>query len=283
MISDHIFLAATNIILAWSVYIALMAGLLSFASGAFMAVGAYASALMTVRAGWPLYPACLVGSVAAGLLGFLLGFPALRVRGIYLILVTLGFSISTVVIFESIDFVGGTMGMGGMTGANYVDALGAALVIGVVLYLISKSALQRCLDAVREDDRVAASLGINVVFIKVAAFAVSAMVAGIAGALYAHYLGYIRPDTFDVELALFVVLYVILGGTNNMWGPLVGAIIMTLLPEYIVFLKEWRPTVFATLIIVMLLIRPEGLLTFRTLSTSRRRGADRQTASDKNE
>ena len=283
MISDHIFLTATNIILAWSVYIALMAGLLSFASGAFMAVGAYVSALMTVRAGWPLYPACLVGSVAAGLLGFVLGFPALRVRGIYLILVTLGFSISTVVIFESIDLVGGTMGMGGMTGANYVDALGATFVIGGLLYLISKSALQRSLDAVREDDRVAASLGINVVFIKVAAFAFSAIVAGIAGALYAHYLGFIRPDTFDVELALFVVLYVILGGTNNMWGPLLGATIMTLLPEYIAFLKEWRPTVFAAFIIIMLLIRPEGLLTFRTRSTSRWRTAGRQPAADEDE
>jgi branched-chain amino acid transport system permease protein len=202
------------------------------------------------------------------------------VRGIYLILVTLGFSISTVVIFESVDFVGGTMGMGGMTGANYVDALCATLVIGGLLYLVSKSALQRCLDAVREDDRVAASLGINVVFVKVVAFAISAMVAGIAGALYAHYLGFIRPDTFDVELALFVVLYVILGGTNNMWGPLVGATIMTLLPEYIVLFKEWRPTVFAALIIIMLLIRPEGLLTFRALTTSGWHEAKRQIAAD---
>lgn len=282
MIGDHIFLTAINVILAWSVYVSLMTGLLSFASGAFMAVGGYVAALLTTRIGWPLYPACLTGAIAAGFLGFFLGFPALRVRGIYLILVTLGFSISTVVIFESIDYVGGTMGMGGMSGANYVDAIITLLVVGGLLYLTSKSPLQRCLDAVREDDRVAASLGINVVFVKVAAFTLSAVLAGIAGALYAHYLGFIRPDTFDVELALFIVLYVILGGTNNMWGPALGATIMTLLPEYIAFLKEWRPTVFAAFIIIMLLIRPEGLLTFRTTTIRLPPQADRQAAIGEN-
>lgn len=264
MISDYIFLTAINVILAWSVYIALMAGLLSFASGAFMAVGAYVAAILSTRFGWPIYPACAVGALAAGFVGFLLGFPALRVRGIYLILVTLGFSISMVVILESIDYVGGTMGIGGMRGANYVDALFVAAAVGALLYFASRSSLQRTLDAVREDDRVAASLGVNVVFVRVAAFAISASVAGAAGALYAHYLTFIRPDTFNTELALFIVLYVILGGTNNMWGPALGAAVMTLLPEYISFLKEWRPTVFSLFIIALLLIRPEGLLTFRT-------------------
>lgn len=264
MIGDHVFLTAINILLAWSVYIALVAGLLSFASGAFMAVGAYAAAVFATRFGWPLYPACAVGTLAAGLVGFVLGFPALRVRGIYLILVTLGFSISMVVILENIEFVGGTMGIGGMTGATYIDALCVTAVLGALLHLASKSPLQRTLDAVREDDRAAASLGINVVFVRVAVFTISAAVAGAAGALYGHYLTFIRPDTFNIELALFIVLYVILGGTNNMWGPALGAAIMTLLPEYISFLKAWRPTVFSLVIIGLLLIRPEGLLTFRT-------------------
>jgi len=238
--------------------------MLSFASGAFMAVGCYVASALTVRFGWPLYPACAVAAIATSLLGVLFGFPALRVRGIYLILVTLGISISAVVIFENIAYFGGPTGMGGMAGADYRDAVAAMVVVGAILAVVARTPLQRILDAVREDDRVAASLGINVVFVKVATFAVGAALAGFAGALYGHYLGFIRPDTFKVDLALFTVLYVILGGTNNFWGPALGAAVMTLLPEYVQFLHDWRPTVFSAVIILILLVRHEGLLTFRT-------------------
>jgi len=264
MIGDYIFLTSINILLGWSVYVVLMTGMLSFAGGAFMAVGCYFASALTVKFGWPMYPACLAGAAGASVLGVLFGFPALRVRGIYLILVTLGISISTIVIFENIPYFGGPTGMGGMSGADYRDAIGAVIVVCIVLAIVAHTPLQRILDAVREDDRVAASLGINTVFVKVTAFAVGAALAGFTGALYGHYLGFVRPDTFNVELALFSVLYVILGGTNNMWGPAVGAAVMTLVPEYVQFLREWRPTVFAALIVFILLIRHEGLLTFRT-------------------
>ena len=264
MIADYAFLTAVNVLLAWSVYVVLMTGMLSFASGAFMAVGCYVASVLTVRFGWPMYGACAVAALAASLLGILFGFPALRVRGIYLILVTLGISISTVVVFENIPYFGGSIGIGGMTGADYRDGLAAVVVVGAILAIVTRTPLQRVLDAVREDDRVAASLVINVVFVKVAAFAIGAAVAGFAGGLYGHYLGFVRPDTFNVDLALFTVLYVILGGTNNFWGPALGAAVMTLLPEYVRFLHDWRPTVFAGLIVLILLVRHEGLLTFRT-------------------
>ncbi len=101
--------------------------------------------------------------------------------------------------------------------------------IGALLWLLTISPLQRILDAVREDDRVAASLGINVTYIRLITFAVG---AAIGGALYGHFMNFVRPDNFDVLLSIYVVLYVILGGVNNMFGAVLGAAVMTLLPEY---------------------------------------------------
>jgi len=263
MSSDLLFFTAVNILMAWSVYIALSAGALTFGASAFMAIGCYVAGVLTVKAGWPLLPACLSGAVISGVLGFAFGFPALRVRGIYLILTTLGIAMSMVVILENIDFVGGTVGMGGMTGSTVWHGVGAVLVVGAALWWVSRAPLQRVLDAVREDDEVAASLGMNVVFVKLTAFAIGSAVAGFAGGLYGHYITFVRPDTFNVLISIYAVMFVILGGSNNFWGAALGAIIMTILPEQITFVREWRPSVFALTIIVLLLFRPQGLITNR--------------------
>jgi branched-chain amino acid transport system permease protein len=140
------------------------------------------------------------------------------------------------------------------------------LVIGVGLWCLSVSPLQRVLDAVREDDRVAESLGINTAWVKLAAFSIGAAIAAIGGALYGHFMNFVRPDNFDILVSIYVVLYVILGGVNNMFGPVLGAAIMTLLPEYFRVLAEWRPTIFGLVIVIMLLFRPEGLLSFRVIT-----------------
>lgn len=263
MTPDLLFFTAINILMAWGVYIALSAGALTFGASAFMAIGCYTAGVLTVKAGWPLIPSCLTGAAAAGVLGFIFGFPALRVRGIYLILTTIGIAMSMVVILENIDFVGGTVGLGGMGGATVWHGAGTVLVVGAALWWVSRSPLQRVLDAVREDDEVAASLGINVVFVKLMAFAIGSAVAGFAGGLYGHYITFVRPDTFNVLISIYAVMFVILGGTNNFWGAALGASIMTIVPEQVTFMREWRPSVFALTIIVLLLFRPMGLITTR--------------------
>jgi branched-chain amino acid transport system permease protein len=266
MSSDLIFFTAVNILMAWSVYIALSAGALTFGASAFMAIGCYVAGVLTVKAGWPLLPACMSGAMISGVLGFAFGFPALRVRGIYLILTTIGIAMSMVVILENIDFVGGTVGLGGMAGSTVWHGVGAVLMVGAALWWVSRSPLQRVLDAVREDDEVAASLGMNVVFVKLTAFAIGSAVAGFAGGLYGHYITFVRPDTFNVLISIYAVMFVILGGTNNFWGAALGASIMTILPEQVTFMREWRPSVFALTIIVLLLFRPQGLITRRVLT-----------------
>ncbi len=275
MIADQLFFTGINLILAWSVYVVLLAGNLSFAQGAFMAIGCYASGVLTVKLGIPLVPAALAAAVLSALLAMLIGWPALRVRGIYLIMVTIGVTFCVRVGLENFKFVGGVQGFGGMMGADLTTVMVAVAVIGAALWGLSISPLQRILDAVREDDRVAESLGINTAWVKLAAFAVGAAIAAVGGALYGHFMNFVRPDNFDILVSIYVVLYVILGGVNNMFGPVLGAAIMTLLPEYFRVLAEWRPTIFGLVIVVMLLFRPEGLLSFRVITAKLSQGTRR--------
>ena len=153
-------------------------------------------------------------------------------------------------------------------GATPTHAVVAVIVIGLILTFIAFSPLQRILDAVREDSRVADSLGVNSVYVRVAAFAAGSAIAGYAGGLYGHYLVFVRPDSFGIQVAIFSTFYVILGGSRNPWGPALGAVVLTLLPEYFTVLREWRPTVFGLAIILIILLRPSGILFFR-LPTSR--------------
>lgn len=270
MIQDYVVFTGINIVLAWSVYIILLAGSLSFANGGFMAIGAYVSGVLTVKFGMPLVPAAAVAGLAAGIVGVLVGFPALRTRGIYLMLVTVGIAVSVKAVIESIDYVGGVQGFGGMAGTTQWHVTVLVILVGCALWLLSKSSLQRILDAVREDELVAGSLGINVVYVKLACIGVGAFLAAVAGSFYAHYLLHVTPDQFGITLSVFIVLYAVLGGTNNLWGPALGAAIMTLLPEFVRGFESWRPTAFGLAILVLLLVRPDGLLAFRVATTQAR-------------
>ena len=277
MIADHIFFTCVNVLLAWSVYLVLMTGSLSFAQGTFMAIGCYAAGVRTVKFGWHLLPATLAGAMLASVIAAVVGWPALRLRGVYLILVTIGITFCGRILLENIEYVGGVAGFGGMSGTNLPAVLAAVAAVGAALFWLSRSPLQRTFDAVREDDRVAASLGINVPVVRLIGFSGGAFIAAIAGSMYGHYMSFVRPESFDILLSVYVVLYVVLGGVNNMWGALLGATVMTLLPEYFRVLAEWRPTVFGLAILLMLLFKPQGLLSFRTLS-SRWKNAQRPVA-----
>lgn len=263
MISDYLFFTGINVLLAWSVYISLTTGSLSFAQGAFMAIGCYVSAILTVNFGWSLLPAALAAALVTAVTAAILGYPALRLRGVYLILVTIGITYCVRVALENISYVGDVSGFGGMTGADLSSVFVAIAIVGVALLWFSCSPLQRICDAIREDEQVAASLGANVTMIRLASFSAGAFVAAIAGALYGHYMSFVRPESFDVLLSIYVVLYVVLGGVSNMFGPVIGAVAMTLLPEYFRVLADWRPSVFGLAILLMLLVRPMGLLSFR--------------------
>jgi len=273
VIEDYAFFAGLNVLLAWSVYIILLSGVMSFGNGAFMAAGAYVAGICTVKFGFPFEAALILACLTCVAFGLIVGFPALRTRGIYLVMVTIGLAFCVRVAAENIPYIGGVRGLRGMFGTTLWH-VGAALgVAGAALWLISRSPLQRILDAVREDEDVAGAIGINVVYVRLIAFAAGAGLAGFAGGVYGHYMVFVAPDHFGILISIFVVLYVILGGINNMWGPVLGALLMTLIPEFVRGLAEWRTAFFSALVIILLLLRPDGLLTYRALSVrARRRG-----------
>ena len=266
MIEDHLFFTGINILLAWSVYIILLTGTMSFGNVAFMAMGAYVAGILTVKFSVVFELAVLAATFVSLVVGALIGYPALRTRGLYLIMVTIGLAFCVRVVLENISYVGGVRGFSGLVGTTVYHVYVVILVVGVMLWAVSKSPLQRVLDAVREDEIASAAMGINVVYVRITAFALGAAMAALAGALFSHYMIFISPEHFGILTSFFIVLYVIFGGMNSLWGPVLGATLMTLLPEFIRPIAEWRTTIFCGLLIGILLIRPEGLLPFRTVS-----------------
>jgi branched-chain amino acid transport system permease protein len=273
VIIDHLTLTGINIMLAWSAYVMLCGGSLSLANGAFMAIGAYTASLLTVNWGFSFLLAVPLGGVAASVIGLALAFPALRTKGIYFVMLTVGITFIVQTIFQNSDLVGGVQGMRGMIGTSIWHVFAAVALLLVFLFLLSRSHLQRLLDAVREDEQVAQAIGINVTYLKVVSFAIGAMIAGVAGGLYAHYMIFISPDQFGIVLSLYILLYVILGGVNNLWGPALGATIITLLPEVSRGLADWRALGFGVVIVLLLLVRPDGILSFRNRTLTARRPA----------
>jgi branched-chain amino acid transport system permease protein len=271
VISEYATITGINILLAWSVYVILLSGTLSFANGAFMAIGGYVAGIFTVKFGLPLAAGLVGAALAAAAVGLVAGYPALRTRGIYLMLVTVGLAFIVDTGVQNIAYIGGVKGMGGMLGTTVWHIYGAVLVVGAALWKLTRSPLQRLLDGVREDESVAGALGVNVVYLRLALFCIGAALAAFAGGLYSHHMFFIAPDHFTVIVSVFVVLYVIMGGVNNMWGPLLGATVLTLLPELFRVVGEWRQTVYGVAIAALLLVRREGLMPFRMRSVTRGR------------
>lgn len=249
-----------NVLMAWSMYIILASGQLSLGNAAFMAIGAYVSSILTVKLGVPLIPAIAIGVIGGSLAGVLVGFPALRLRGIYLAMLTIGVEESIQLFLVNFEPVGGSMGMRGMLGTTEVVVLSCVGVVLVFLWRLETSRLGRAFAAVRDDEVAASVMGLNTTYIKVLSFAIGSAIASLAGAVFAHYMFYIEPANFDILRSLTPVFFVIFGGGQTFWGPAFGAIVLTLLPEYARSIASWRNSVYGIVILVMIIWRPQGLI-----------------------
>lgn len=262
---------AFNIMAAYAVYLPLAAGQLNLGIAGFMAIGAYASAFLTNEYQWPMWAAIPVGSALAGLTGLVIGIPVLRTHGIYLAMATFALGQVIAAVFLNLEVVGGAAGY---PVTDYVGPYGVyAAAIGVVLLMLylSRTRFALYLTAVKSDATVADLMGISVRGIQVAAFALGAAVAGFGGAFYAHHYNFVEAQHFNVLLSVFTVLYVLFGGTQTVWGPLVGAAFFTLAPELLRASDQWRYALFAIFIIVFMAMRPQGLVTTSLLRFTRRR------------
>jgi branched-chain amino acid transport system permease protein len=257
--------AGINILLALSVYCPMATGQLSIGNAGFMAIGAYVSAILTVHLRLPLLPALVAGGLLAGIVGLLVGFPALRIKGIFLAMVTLAFGEIVRNFFMNFltSFTGGAYGFRGIWNVpvSLLWIWGAVAFFLIFFFFLARSRLGLCMIATHDDDTVGELMGINVVYLKVGSFGLGAFIAGVAGGLYAHYYLYIEPEFFNVWQSIHMVLYLIMGGMLTFWGAALGAGIFTFLPEMLRFLHDWRGAFFGIVIIGLMIARPAGLLT----------------------
>jgi branched-chain amino acid transport system permease protein len=245
---------------ALSVYIILATGQLSLGNAAFMGIGAYIASYLTVELQWPLTAALVAAAVASGVIGVIVGFPALRLRGIYLAMATLGFGEMVRSFFINFDPMGGSGGFHGMkhVALEYVWLWAGGILLVVIL--IERSRLWLEMRAVHDDETAAGLVGLDTTLIKVGAFGFGAAVAAISGGLFAHHHVYIEPANFGFERSIDFVLAVILGGSTVGPGALLGAGLLVMLPEWLRFLADWRLAAFGVLLVLVLLVRRQGIL-----------------------
>jgi branched-chain amino acid transport system permease protein len=243
-----------------SVYIILATGQLSLGNAGFMAIGSYVASLLTVQLHWPLTLAIVASALAASAVGIVIGFPALRLKGIYLAMATLGFGEMVRSFFLSFEPLGGSGGYRGMAHVSVTYIwIWAAGILAVILVL-ERSRLWLEMRAVHDDETAAGLIGLDTTVVKVGAFGFGAAIAAVAGALFAHHYVYIEPANFGFERSIDFVLAIILGGSTVALGAVVGAALLVILPEWLRFMVDWRLAVFGALLVAILLVRRQGIL-----------------------
>jgi branched-chain amino acid transport system permease protein len=286
--------AGINVIAAYSFYVPYKTGQVSLGQAGFMAVGAYSSAILTQKFGVPFAVALASGGLIAAVTGVAMGFPALRIKGVYLLLLTLGFSEIISVIALSWDYVGGAQGFRNISFNPWTLEYVAGVIVVLLLLFsrIERSSLGRAMDAIHQDETAAEVMGIDVVRIKLLSFGLGAAIAGLAGGLYAHHATYMDSTTFNVMLSVEILVFVVVGGGSTFWGPLLGAAVLNAIPEILRALRDWlellpvewtdfypinraynllhdfldfenakRLIAYGLILMVMMIVRPDGLLT----------------------
>ncbi|MFG1358397.1 branched-chain amino acid ABC transporter permease [Xanthobacter pseudotagetidis] len=249
-----------NVISAYAAYMTLAAGQLNLGIAGFMAVGAYASAVLS-NAGWSM-PHSIAGAVLlASLVGLCVSYPVLRARGIYLTIATLAFSEVVVALILNMESLGAASGLVVVGHLGFWPIFWVTAGVVALMVFLASTRFGLCLTAIRNDAQGAAVFGVRTRRIEVTAFTIGAAIAGLAGALYAHHFSYVEAQRFNVLLSTYAVLYTLLGGLQTPLGPLVGAALFTLAPELLRGTDEWRYVTFGAVIVVLMLLRSEGLFT----------------------
>ena len=273
-------LVCINVILAVSLNLVTgILGQLVLGHAGFMLVGAYAAANftkavvnngnMSLQAALPI--AMLLGGAVAAVFGVVIGIPALRLRGDYLAIITLGFG-EIIRVMANAEFLrpitNGAMGFGGIRtfsktrepAAMFIFAFVVMALAIFISYTFGRSRHGRSVIAIREDEIAAESMGVNTTYYKLFAFVLAAFIAGVAGALYAHHIGVIDPSKFDFNRSVEILIMVVLGGMGSISGSVISATVLTILPEVLRSFSNYRMLVYSIILICVMLFRPSGLL-----------------------
>lgn len=272
-------MAGIAVILASSLRLTYNSGLLSLGHGGFMTIGAYTSALLVINLGLSTWAALLAGALGAGLAALLLGFPFVRLKGMYFSLVTVFMAQVIVLIAQQWGgLTGGTTGIFDIprpdpivigsfinidfsSKADFYYLIVALVLFSLfIMYLIERSSITLTWHSIRQADSLAESVGINTMKFKIIAFCIGSAFAGLAGAFYSQYINVVIPTSFGFVYTVYILVYVIVGGIRSFWGPLIGAVLLTFLPESARFLKEYQPFVFTGILVLVMFLLPQGVV-----------------------
>jgi branched-chain amino acid transport system permease protein len=240
----------------------------SFGNAGFMAIGAYVSALLSLRAHAPFVAAILGGMVVAGAISWLLGKLTLGLRGDYFLIATLGFGECVRVLFEYLDSItGGARGMPGIPARTTLPVVIVSVVLAILLaWNFLHSRYGRNLMAIREQGMAAEAVGIDTAHYKTLAFVVSALYAGWSGALYAHYLTFIAPNMFNLDKSAELTITVVIGGLGSLTGSVISTVLLTVLPEVLRAASTYRMLFYGVAVVLIITVRPAGLMGYREFS-----------------
>ena len=253
-----------NGLLALSMYVVLALGQLSLGQAAFMGLGAYVSALLTVKLGVAFPVVLLAAMIAPALAALCVGAPTLRLSGVYLALATIGLGEVQRIVFINAEITGGALGLSGIpTKGGLISIYGSLALALVAFVFVARSKIGRAMEAMREDELAAGALGVDLPAYKLGALVVSAMLAGLAGALNAHVSSFISPNDYGFDAAVTILSFALLGGIGSPFGPVLGAFILTLLPEVLRPLADYKTVVNGSIIVLAVIFMPRGLLAWR--------------------
>lgn len=250
-----------NVIFAYGIYVTAASGQLNLGGAGFQAIGAYGCAILSSVYGFSVWTSILIAMAIGGAIGFVIAFPILRTRGVYMVLATFAFAEVVAGIIINSEFLGGAVGL---PLSDYVEVnviIAATLLVILFVFYLMSTRIGLAMRAVHDDEPVADLMGVNNRAIQVMSFALGGALAGLSGALYALYFGFVEVQYFNALLSIFVLLYVLIGGTQTAWGPLFGASFFTLVPEVLRIGEDWRFFIFGVLIVAMMIFRPEGIVT----------------------
>lgn len=255
------------------------AGQISLAQAAFFGIGAYSSGILTVHFGWNPWAAIPVGGMLAAVIAWLVGIPALRLKGHYLAMATLGFGVIVSIVFaEELRWTGGPSGLpdiprlrlAGRPISNelhYYYLIWSVVLIALVFCLqVIHSRVGRALRAIHEQDVAAEAMGVPTARYKVQVFVLSAVLAAIAGSFYTHYVTFLNPSSFNLMWSIRFVLMVVVGGMQSIWGAILGTVLMTFIGnEWLQIFADYEIVVYGTVLLVVALFLPQGLVSLRPL------------------
>lgn len=276
-------------------------GMMNLASAAFMAFGAYTAGLLALNFGWPTWLTLISGALVTGLFSVLLFIPVLKTKGHYLALVTIAFQFMVVILAENMDWTGGPQGLkniplfsflgysfnndiqlGSLTLHHYTNfyffMLLLVALVALVCHRIYNSWVGITLSTIRDDEVAAKTNGVKVNYWKLMIFVLGNTFIGLSGAFYSHLVGFISPPNFQFDKSLVLVSIVILGGMDNIFGIILGAVLLIVLPEKLRVIQEYRFMIYGLVLVVMLIFQPKGIIPFKPrnyLSLLKRKGVQK--------